>query len=73
MVADTLQDAEKVYPLQWITDAIQLAVHNNKRNWRYCETILKRWQTDGKDDGKRVAEKQASVPDMGDLEARYGF
>jgi DnaD/phage-associated family protein len=73
MVADSLQDAEKTYPLQWITDAIKLAVENNKRNWRYCETILKRWQADGKDDGKKHAEKQAPVPDMGDFEKRYGF
>ncbi len=52
MIADALEDAEKTYPPDWIKDAIALAVENNKRNWRYCETILKRWQAGGKDDGR---------------------
>jgi DnaD/phage-associated family protein len=52
LIADSLKDAEKTYPLEWITDAIRLSVENNKRSWRYCETILKRWQANGKDDGK---------------------
>lgn len=54
MIADTLQDAEKIYPLDWIVESINLAVENNKRNWRYCETILKRWQANGKDNGKKA-------------------
>lgn len=53
MLADTLDDAEKTYTLSWVVDAIALAVENNKRNWRYCEAILKRWQRDGKDNGRR--------------------
>lgn len=52
VIADTLQEAEKEYPADWITDAIRLAVENNKRNWRYCEAILKRWKESGKDEGK---------------------
>lgn len=59
MIADKLEDAEKTYPMDWITESIALAVENNKRNWRYCETILKRWQADGKDDGK---SKQKTEP-----------
>lgn len=59
MIADALTDAEKTYPSEWIKDAIALAVENNKRNWRYCETILKRWQESGKDDGRG---KPATVP-----------
>lgn len=77
MAADNLVDAEKTYPAQWIVDAIRLAVENNKRNWRYCETILKRWQTDGKDEGKGkpkpVTPPPPHVPDLGDFEAKYGF
>lgn len=53
IMADTLQAAEKDYPAEWIVDAITLAVTNNKRNWKYCEAILKRWETDGKDSGKK--------------------
>lgn len=52
MIADSLTDAEKVYPLEWIVGAIRLAVENNKRNWRYCEEILKRWKDEGKDEGR---------------------
>jgi DnaD/phage-associated family protein len=77
MTADNLIDAEKTYPIQWIVDAIKLAVENNKRNWRYCETILKRWQTDGKDNGKGKPKTDApppsSVPDMDDFDKMYGF
>jgi DnaD/phage-associated family protein len=78
MAADSLKDAEKTYPLQWIADAIKLSVENNKRNWRYCEAILKRWQTDGKDDGKKPTKKTeketpSHIPDMDDFDRKYGF
>lgn len=52
IMAETLIDAEKDYPETWILEAIALAVKNNKRNWRYCETILLRWKASGKDEGK---------------------
>jgi DnaD/phage-associated family protein len=47
LIADTLKDAEALYPDEWIADAIELAVKNNKRNWKYCEAILKRWKEEG--------------------------
>jgi len=56
VIADALELAEKDYPADWIADAIGLAVTNNKRNWRYCEAILKRWKESGKDDGKGKPE-----------------
>jgi DnaD/phage-associated family protein len=52
MISETLQDAEREFSEAWILDAIMLAVKNNKRNWRYCDTILKRWKADGKDAGE---------------------
>lgn len=52
MMKEILMDAEKEYPADWINEAIGLAVHNNKRNWRYIEAILKRWKEQGKDSGK---------------------
>ena len=52
MIAETLKDAEKEYSEAWVIEAIGLAVHFNKRGWRYIETILKRWKESGKDDGK---------------------
>lgn len=48
MIADTLKDAEETYHAEWIVEAMELAVKNNKRNWRYCEAILKRWKDEGR-------------------------
>ena len=52
LIADALKDAEETYSSEWVADAIELAVKNNKRNWKYCEAILKRWKEEGR------AEKQ---------------
>jgi DnaD/phage-associated family protein len=52
LIADALKDAEELYQSGWIADAIELAVKNNKRSWKYCEAILKRWKEEGR------AEKQ---------------
>ena len=62
LIADTLSDAEKNYPAEWITDAIVLAVENNKRSWKYIEAILKRWKEEGR------AEKQDRRNDKKDGE-----
>jgi DNA replication protein len=48
IIADHLKDAEKDYPLDWITDAIRAAVDSNKRSWRYIQAILKRREKEGK-------------------------
>jgi DNA replication protein len=53
LIADALKDAEQTYSEEWIAEAIELAVKNNKRNWKYTEAILKRW----KDQGKRNETK----------------
>lgn len=50
LISDALKDAEKTYPNEWIVDAIDRAVKINKRNWRYIEAILKRWQSEGRND-----------------------
>lgn len=47
LLADTLKDAEQIYPAEWIAEAIQIAVERNKRNWKYIEAILKRWKVEG--------------------------
>jgi len=61
VIADTLDMAEKEYPADWLAEAIKLAVLNNKRNWRYCEAILRRWKTAGKDDGLGKKEETQMV------------
>jgi DNA replication protein len=52
LVAEQLKDAEQTYPGEWIEEAFQIAVEQNKRNWAYVRAILERWATEGKDDGK---------------------
>jgi DNA replication protein len=48
MIADALKDAEDTFSAEWIIEAIEVAVKNNKRNWRYAEAILKRWKEEGR-------------------------
>lgn len=64
MIGEQLHDAERDYPVEWIEEAIQLAVKQNKRSWRYIEAILKRWQAEGKHDGLAKQPTQAD---------RYGY
>ena len=63
MIANSLKDAEKEYPKEWTIEAMQLSVENNKRNWRYVEAILKRWKTDGKDEGKGKPKTDETRPE----------
>lgn len=53
IIADRLKDAEAVYSEAWIRDAIEIAVVNNARSWRYIETILKSWKANGKNERNR--------------------
>lgn len=48
LIADALKDAEELYSDEWVAEAIELAVKNNKRNWKYCEAVLKRWKDEGR-------------------------
>jgi len=52
MIADELREAEELYPVEWITEAIREAVGQNIRSWRYISRILERWEHEGRDDGK---------------------
>ncbi len=59
LIADALKDAEETYSAEWVADTIDLAVKNNKRSWKYCEAILKRWKEEGRGEkqDRRDAEK----------------
>ena len=48
MIADALREAEDMYPEEWIEDAVDEAVKQNKRSWRYISAILERWERDGR-------------------------
>ncbi len=52
MLAETLRDAEAEYPVEWIEDAIGIALENNVRRWRYVDAILRSWREKGRDDGE---------------------
>ncbi|MBN1147497.1 MAG: DnaD domain protein [Anaerolineales bacterium] len=52
LLAEALGEAEDTYPIEWIQEAIRIAVEKNKRNWRYAAAILERWQREGRHDRK---------------------
>jgi len=52
LIAEQLKDAEQTFPGEWIEEAFQIAVEQNKRSWAYVRAILEGWATEGKDDGK---------------------
>ncbi len=60
LIADALKDSEKTYSREWVADAIGLAVAHNKRNWKYCEAILKRWKEDGRAEKQNRRDDQKS-------------
>lgn len=47
MIAEDLRDAIEHYPRDWIILAMQEAARQNKRSWKYCLAILKRWKAEG--------------------------
>jgi DnaD/phage-associated family protein len=66
LIADELKEAEQRYPEGWIHDAFREAISLNKPNWRYIETILRRWEAEGRQD-----EKPGTDPQVEWLERRY--
>lgn len=69
LIADQLRDLEKNYPPDWITEAFDIAVSRNKRSLRYIQAILKRWETEGKDETQDeiVGRSDRSQPRRRDL------
>lgn len=51
IIAEELKEAEKLYPTDWIRDAIKEAAEHNKRNWSYISAILENWLAEGRSDG----------------------
>jgi len=58
IIADALREAEDNYPVEWIEEAIKIAVQNNVRRWRYVESILDRWQKEGRDGTDREDDQE---------------
>lgn len=61
LIAETLREAEKTYPSDWIEEAMRIAVERNARNWRYVEAILKRWKEEGKGERKAGTDTQEAL------------
>ena len=57
-IAERLKMAEKEYQYEWIVDAINIAIENNVRRWKYISTILEHWQQEGRTDGSDEAFKR---------------
>ena len=71
MIAEELQEAERLYPETWIKDAIKAAVSLNKRNWRYIAAILERWSAEGKSNGTYRRDSKKTGPDKY-IKGKYG-
>lgn len=52
-ISDSIKDCIDTYPLEWIKESIAIAAKQNKRRWAYVEGILRRWQTEGKNNGHK--------------------
>jgi DnaD/phage-associated family protein len=48
LVGEELRDAERLYPYEWLEEALREAALLNKRSWRYAAAILQRWATEGR-------------------------
>lgn len=61
LIAEELQQAEEIYPPEWIDAAFREAVSYNRRSWRYVHRILENWATRGRgEDGKGRRHTKAS-------------
>jgi DNA replication protein len=71
MIADELRDAEKLYPQDWIRDAIKEAALYNKRSIRYITKILENWAVEGRSDGTYQRDSKKTGPDKY-FKGKYG-
>jgi DNA replication protein len=58
ILSETLKEAEGTYPVEWIEEALKIAVTKNVRNWRFIEAILKTWKEKGRDETNRRSSKE---------------
>ncbi len=72
MIADELREAEKVYPVAWIGDAIREAVNHGTRKWKYIAAILERWSAEGRDDGTYRRDSAKKTDPDKYIKGKYG-
>jgi DnaD/phage-associated family protein len=61
-IASLLAEAEGRYSTDWIVEALRTAAANNARSWRYAEAILRRWETEGRDDEATRGDARTADP-----------
>jgi DNA replication protein len=71
MIAEELKEAERLYPADWIRDAVREAVTQNKRKWSYISAILERWSSEGRESGAHRRDSKKQDPDKY-IKGRYG-
>lgn len=71
MIADELRDAEKLYPPEWIKDAIKEASLHNKRSIKYILKILENWSVEGRGDGTYQRDIKKTDPNRF-IKGKYG-
>jgi DnaD/phage-associated family protein len=66
-IADDIKQALVDHPPEWTVAAMEEAARNNKRSWKYCLAILKRWGSDGFQSNNKPAVngKQSTVTRRG--------
>ena len=47
-IVEEIKDALDIYPEEWVEAAIREAAVHNKRSWSYIRAILRRWETEGR-------------------------
>ena len=72
MIADELNEAEKLYPVSWIKDAIKEAVNLNKRNWQYIARILEHWSSEGRTNGAYQQDSAKKTSPDKYIKQKYG-
>ncbi len=72
IIAEELQEAEHKYPADWIQEAFKEAIRANVRNWKYIHSILKRWEREGKKDGKHLGDSRKERDPDKYIKGKYG-
>lgn len=65
IIKEKLQAAEKDYSSEWIADAIEIAVENNAKSWRYVRAILEDWKQHGRQNETPKRHNQRDNPFAG--------
>jgi DnaD/phage-associated family protein len=53
IMADQIKDAVGQYSVDWVKDAISESIKAGVRKWNYVSSILERWKTEGKGNGRK--------------------